>query len=76
MVRNKNKLTEMITDYRWVIDVLRSSETKDHLLTSDRLFFTIFLNKWKILDDIIKDRLIETYNKNKFVVKYNKNIKR
>lgn len=76
MVRNKNKLTEMITDYRWVIDVLKSSETKDHLLTSDRLFFTIFLNKWKTLDDIIKDRLIETYNKNKFVVKYNKNIKR
>jgi hypothetical protein len=76
MVRNNKKLTEMITDYRWVIDVLRSSETKDHLFTSDKLFFMIFLNKWKILDGIIKDKLIETYNKNKFVVKHSKNIKR
>jgi hypothetical protein len=75
METTTNKVIELVRDFRWVIKVLQSSTTKDHLITADRLFFNVFLNKWKNMDEVLISRFTETYKQHKYIVKHKKNIK-
>jgi hypothetical protein len=75
IMKASNKTEELIKDFRWVVKVLQSSTTKEHLITSDRLFYVVFLNKWKMIDDVLKEKFTDTYKQHKFVVKHKKIMK-
>jgi|688.fasta_scaffold94852_2 hypothetical protein len=50
----------MINDFSWVLKVLDSCTTENHVITCENLF-ELFINKWK--DSISYDKKIEIVSK-------------
>jgi hypothetical protein len=71
---DKNKLNTEITDFAWVIKILQSSETKEHLKVSDKLFYQ-FIDKWGLSEGEKFKKYCNIYDKFRFVSKHRNRIK-
>lgn len=66
---------KMENEYRWVLNVLKSSKTKSHVESSINLF-NLFIDKWSeyISDSIYEITYIYEFNKIKEEIQKNNNI--
>jgi hypothetical protein len=63
-----NILNNEIDEFHWVLKVLQSSKTMEHLLVCDKLF-SLFINKWNVTKEGNLKKYNGLYNRFKFVTK-------
>ncbi len=63
-----NILNNEIDEFHWVLKVLQSSKTIEHLLVCDKLF-SLFINKWGVTKEGNLTKYNSLYNRFKFVTK-------
>jgi len=63
-----NILNDEIGGFHWVLRVLQSSKTIEHLSVCDKLF-SLFINKWDVTKEGNLTKYNRLYNRFKFVTK-------